>query len=165
MQTPELIEQLEQRGLKVTVNQARKAIAELGSNPDDDHPVEMVDCVYELLSQGRTTKKNGKSVGAAIAKANQQQAEGKGQLTAAVQQNAVSTVRQSRRQGKELAQLGNRARATAYLEESAKGMNQFSESIDEAGDTISAIIDDAIANYDGSDEEDFLPASGAFNLL
>lgn len=168
MQTPELIEKLEQRGLKVTVKQAKDAIAELGSNPDDDHNEATVDLVFELISQARasgTSKKNGKSTGAAIAKAEQAKDDGKGAMVKGSQNVAKSAIVQSRNQGQQLGNQANREMVSAYLTTRAKGMDEFAASLDEASEAIAAITDDVFLSL-GSETEDFLlEGSGSFSLL
>jgi hypothetical protein len=150
MQTPELIEKLEQRGLKVTVKQAHQAIAELGKDPNGDHDETVLELVAEIINQARAasggTKKNGK--GAAIAKNSASQEQKKSALVANKNKAAIAAAKVRVAEGKQLAQQGAMAMAEAYLTESANCYEQFTESVIESQARLMGIADEAFVSFD-----------------
>ena len=123
----------------------------------------------ESVSVAETTstqkKKSSKST-AAIEKAQAAQQQNKGAMIKATQATTTANIQAAKKQGKQLAQAGDRAMATSYLETRAEGMQNFANSLIDMGSTILEIADETEAALVVEDEDsDFLMAgSGSFSL-
>ena len=171
MQTTELIERLEQAGVDATPNQVYKLLEDLGFNSAPE--ASQTDDAYDLVLESLTTPnavptKNGKrgSKSNAITKSQAAQQAGKGAMVKATQETTKANLAAARKQGKQLAQAGDRAMVESFLTERARGMTEFASSLVDMGQTIAEIADKAEAEFDAEDNEsDFLTVgSGRFSL-
>lgn len=116
------------------------------------------------------TKKNGSKKSALTAQQKQQKA-GKN-ITAVSQEATKNTIAVRSKQGQQMAEAGNRAMVTGYLEGTAQGLAEFNQSILAMGQHLGATVEDAslleaeeIEALDGNEDFLALPSGGGFSLM
>lgn len=116
------------------------------------------------------TKKNGSKKSALTAQQKQQKA-GKN-ITAVSQEATKNTIAVRSKQGQQMAEAGNRAMVTGYLEGTAQGLAEFNQSILMMGEHLGSTVEDtSLLEAEEIDDlygdKDFLalPAGGGFSLM
>lgn len=152
----------------------------LGFSDKEEFSAEEVAQIEAKLSQPQQvedapkTKKVSKTKKAAtLTKQEQRRTEKQGAIAASTKALATAAVQSGSKEGKQLGQIRNRSKVTAFLETTAAGDQEFLQSIAGMDDAISGLLDAGGEEIlegealEGEEDEDFLlaPASGGFSIL